>query len=78
MWLLLRDISKIMRKKIILIITIGIFQSCYFGMFLVEQNLPGNYSLWAENSFDQLKITHSKKNFRLQYYNRRNCLCDWV
>ena len=31
-------------------------------MFLVEENLPGNYYLWAEDELEQLKITHSLKN----------------
>jgi hypothetical protein len=39
-----------------------IFSSCYFGAFLVEQDLPGNYDLWAQDSLHQLKITHSHKN----------------
>jgi len=51
-----------MKKIITLTLLFLLMQSCYFGMFLVEEKLPGNYSLWAENQLDQLKITHGNKD----------------
>lgn len=53
-----------MKKKLFLFtLTVSIiFSSCYFGAFLVEQNLPGNYYLWAQDSLHQLKITHSPRD----------------
>jgi hypothetical protein len=42
--------------KFLIIISIILFQGCYFGIGLVEQNLTDNFSLFANNSLDELSI----------------------
>ena len=51
-----------MKRKVILILTVLVFQACYFGIGLVEYNLPGNFMLFANNSIDELSINYQKDN----------------
>lgn len=51
-----------MKKIIVLISILTLFQSCYFGMGLVEKKLPGNFILIANNSFEELEIIRYKDN----------------
>ena len=45
-----------MKKNIILIFGIVLFQSCYFGAGVVEINLPENYFLFGNNSIEETGI----------------------
>lgn len=51
-----------MKRKVILILTFFVFQACYFGIGLVEYDLPGNFMLFANNSMDELSIIYQKDN----------------
>lgn len=42
--------------KIIGLFILLLLQSCYFGAGLVEQSLTNNYSLFANNSIDEMSI----------------------
>ncbi|WP_435414551.1 DUF3997 domain-containing protein [Polaribacter aestuariivivens] len=45
-----------MKKIIVLILSIILFQSCYFGAGVVEVDLPGSYFLFGNNSIDETAI----------------------
>lgn len=41
-----------------------LFQSCYFGAGLVEKNLTEDYYLFANNSMDELSIWHHTAEYQ--------------
>ncbi|MDO6598926.1 hypothetical protein [Tenacibaculum sp. 1_MG-2023] len=51
-----------MKKGLILLSILVLFQSCYFGIGLVEDDLPGNFMLFANNEYEELAIINSSKD----------------
>lgn len=49
-----------MKKNVILILIICFLQSCYFGVGLIEEKLPENFMLVANNSLEELEIIRYK------------------
>lgn len=55
-----------MIKKVILISVFFLFSSCYFGAGLVEVDLPGNYSLFGNNSYEEIVILYNSSEHNNQ------------
>ncbi|QNM84786.1 hypothetical protein H9W90_11335 [Polaribacter pectinis] len=51
-----------MKKNIVLILSIILLQSCYFGAGLIEEELPGSFMLFANNSIEELSIINNSNN----------------
>ena len=54
----LKKLTKRLRKtnKIIGILLLLVFQSCYFGVGLVEKEITDDYFLFANNTLDEMSI----------------------
>jgi len=48
--------------KILLVTCFLLFQSCYFGAGMVEQNITDKYWLFANNTMDEMSIWYFPKN----------------
>ncbi|MCC7521730.1 MAG: DUF3997 domain-containing protein [Flavobacteriaceae bacterium] len=46
------------------LLSLLLFQSCYFGAGLVEENLTEDYSLFANNSMDEMSIWHHTAEYQ--------------